>query len=163
MSGYLLDANVFIEGNRRYYGMDFCPAFWEWLEGVNRQDGKVFSIQKVREELIAGNDELARWARSKGDDFFLPHDERMTPGLRQVAEWVYAQAYQQGVAEEFLEGADYYLVAYALTHGNRVVTHETPGGRKKVKIPDVCKAFHIPWLDTFTMLRREGALFVLGS
>lgn len=80
-----------------------------------------------------------------------------------MAAWVHAQSYRQSTSEEFLEGADYYLVAYALTHGSRVVTHETPGGRKKVKIPDVCKAFHIPCLDTFTMLRREGALFVLGS
>lgn len=28
---YLLDANVFIEAKNRYYGFDFCPAFWNWL------------------------------------------------------------------------------------------------------------------------------------
>ena len=26
---YLLDANVFIEAKNRYYGFDFCPAFWD--------------------------------------------------------------------------------------------------------------------------------------
>ena len=31
MTTYLLDANVFIEGSKRYYGFDFCPAFWDWL------------------------------------------------------------------------------------------------------------------------------------
>ena len=28
---YLLDANVFIEAKKRWYGFDFCPSFWEWL------------------------------------------------------------------------------------------------------------------------------------
>ena len=28
---YLLDANVFIQASRLHYGMDFCPAFWDWL------------------------------------------------------------------------------------------------------------------------------------
>lgn len=30
---YLLDANVFIQAKRLHYGMDFCPAFWDWLWG----------------------------------------------------------------------------------------------------------------------------------
>ncbi|MEJ7695585.1 MAG: DUF4411 family protein [Candidatus Limnocylindrales bacterium] len=29
---YLLDANVFIESKKRWYGLDFCPAFWDWLD-----------------------------------------------------------------------------------------------------------------------------------
>ena len=29
--GYLLDANVFIAANNLHYGLDFCPAFWDWL------------------------------------------------------------------------------------------------------------------------------------
>lgn len=28
---YLLDANVFIEAKKRFYGLDFSPAYWEWL------------------------------------------------------------------------------------------------------------------------------------
>ena len=29
---YLLDSNIFIEAKNRYYGMDFCPAFWDSLD-----------------------------------------------------------------------------------------------------------------------------------
>jgi hypothetical protein len=29
---YLLDANVFIQAKNLHYGIDFCPAFWDWLE-----------------------------------------------------------------------------------------------------------------------------------
>jgi hypothetical protein len=32
---YLLDANVFIAAKNLHYGLDFCPAFWDWL--VERQ------------------------------------------------------------------------------------------------------------------------------
>ena len=32
---YLLDANVFIQAKNLHYGLDFCPAFWEWLAEKN--------------------------------------------------------------------------------------------------------------------------------
>jgi hypothetical protein len=53
------------EGGMSNYGFDFCPAFWEWLDAKNRSD-TVFSIEKVRDELIGGGDELAEWARQRG-------------------------------------------------------------------------------------------------
>jgi hypothetical protein len=28
---HLLDANVFIQAKNLHYGLDFCPAFWDWL------------------------------------------------------------------------------------------------------------------------------------
>ena len=39
---YLLDANVFIAAKNLHYGLDFCPAFWDWLVG-NHDAGTVFS------------------------------------------------------------------------------------------------------------------------
>ena len=41
---YLLDANVFMSAKNLHYGLDFCPAFWDWLIRENRA-GKVFSIE----------------------------------------------------------------------------------------------------------------------
>ena len=32
MTTYLLDANVFIQAKNLHYGLDFCPAFWNWIE-----------------------------------------------------------------------------------------------------------------------------------
>lgn len=31
MSEYLIDSNVFIQAKNLHYGIDFCPAFWDWL------------------------------------------------------------------------------------------------------------------------------------
>ena len=71
MSFYLLDSNVFIQAKDLHYGFDFCPAFWDWLVEQNRT-GKVASVEKIEEELKAGNDELAEWAAKRGEGFFLP-------------------------------------------------------------------------------------------
>ena len=68
---YLLDSNIFIQAKNLHYSFDFCPAFWEWLDAGNRQ-GKVFSIEKVRDELIGGG-------RSS---FFLPTRTSSRASLR---------------------------------------------------------------------------------
>jgi len=66
---YLLDANVFIQASRLHYGMDFCPAFWDWLREQHEAE-RVFSIEKIADELAAGTDELSQWAEQRGRAFF---------------------------------------------------------------------------------------------
>jgi hypothetical protein len=29
---YLLDANTYIQAMNTYYHVDFCPAYWDWLD-----------------------------------------------------------------------------------------------------------------------------------
>ncbi len=55
---FVLDANVFIEAYRRYYGLDLCPGFWECLRhyGGHR---RLLSIDRVRDELLVGGDALS--------------------------------------------------------------------------------------------------------
>ena len=36
---YLLDANVFISAKNLHYGLDFCPAFWDWIIATNASGG----------------------------------------------------------------------------------------------------------------------------
>jgi hypothetical protein len=36
---YLLDANVFISAKNLHYGLDFCPAFWDWIIASNASGG----------------------------------------------------------------------------------------------------------------------------
>jgi hypothetical protein len=77
---YLLDANVFIQAKNLHYGLDFCPAFWEWLI-ANNSAKRVFSIEKVADEIAAGADELSDWASQRGPGFFLKPDAAMVPAL----------------------------------------------------------------------------------
>jgi hypothetical protein len=70
---YLLDANVFIQAKNLHYGLDFCPAFGDWLV-ENNTAGKVFSIEKVGDEIDAGDDDLAQW--TKAQQGFFPNPRR---------------------------------------------------------------------------------------
>lgn len=159
---YLLDANVFIQAKNLHYGMDFCPAFWEWLV-VNHEAGRVFSIEKVGDELAAGGDDLSTWATERGEAFFLRPDPAMLASMPQVSEWVSGQSYRPEAVSTFLQDADYYLVAHAHAHGHVVVTHEVPSdGVRRVKIPNVCIGMSVKCMTPYEMLRRERARFVLG-
>jgi predicted nucleic acid-binding protein len=160
---YLLDANIFIQAKNLHYGFDFCPAFWSWITLQNTV-GTVFSIARVRDELLEGTDELSDWARSQGDTFFLEPDATVVPALRQVSSWVVAQQYDAAAVSTFLQVADYWLVAHALAAGRTVVTHEQPSSStRKIKIPDVCLGLGVSFTTPFAMLRREQARFVLGT
>jgi len=158
---YLLDANVFIQAKNLHYGFDFCPAFWDWLLVENR-GGRVFSIEKVGDELEAGADELSGWATTQGAGFFLPPAAAILPALAGVSAWVTGQGYEAAAVSTFLQVADYYLVAHALAHADTVVTHEVPTDSiRKVKIPNACIGLGVKCVTPFAMLRNEQARFVL--
>jgi len=159
---YLLDANVFIQAKNLHYGLDFCPAFWDWLIAENATSS-VFSIERVGDELLAGADELAGWANDRGSDFFLLPDNRLLPALGKVSAWAAGQNYEPAAVNTFLQVADFYLVAHALAHRYIVVTHEIAStSTKKIKIPDACIGLGIKCVTPYEMLRSERARFVLA-
>lgn len=160
---YLLDANVFIEAHQRYYAFDLCPGFWDWLSAEHAA-GKLLSIDKVGSELKAGEDQLSTWAEEQPSTLFAPMDATILSSLADVAQWVQRQIYRSDAVSRFLEGADYYLLAFAHAHEHMVVTHEKPSdGEKRVKIPNVALGMSVPYINTFEMLRRERARFVLEA
>lgn len=160
---YLLDSDVFIQAKNLHYGFDFCPAFWDWLIKKNTQR-EVFSIEKVGDEIVAGQDELAEWAIERGPDFFIKPDKTVIPALANVSTWVMSQHYDQGAVNTFLQVADYYLVAHALAHQLTVVTHEkSVASVRKIKIPNVCIGLEVKCMTPFEMLRHERARFILGT
>lgn len=160
---YLLDSDVFIQAKNLHYGFDFCPAFWDWIDGQH-EAGTVFSIEQVHDELRAGGDDLADWADRRGPEFFLRPDGGDLPSLRAVSTWANGARYEPAGVSIFLQAADYYLVAQALTRDHVVVTHEVPSSSlKKIKIPDACIGLGVKCVSPFQMLRSERARFVLGS
>ena len=158
---YLLDSNVFIEAKNRYYGLDFCPGFWDWMMSRNH-DGVLFSVEKVAEEILKGKDELSDWMDENAKDLFLSPDNALNPALAQVSHRANGQEYRQSAVSQFFQSADYYLVAHALAHSCAVVTLEISGtgSKKRIKIPDVCKGLGVSCINPFEMLRKEGAVFV---
>ena len=77
-------------------------------------------------------------------------------------EWVQSQdQFSDAAKADFASKADGWLVAYARANSCVVVTQEVlnPDVRRKVPIPNLCEAFDVHWVDTFTMLRNLGVRF----
>ncbi|TAL41008.1 MAG: DUF4411 family protein [Methylovulum sp.] len=159
---YLLDADVFIRAKNLHYGLDFCPAFWDWLI-ESHVAGTVFSVEKVGDEVQALADELSEWAEARGRSFFLRPDAAVFPALAAVSAWAGGQHYEPSAVSTFLQVADYYLVAQAYAGTHTVVTHEIPSAStRKIKIPDACIGLGVKCMTPYEMLRRERARFILG-
>lgn len=168
---YLIDSDVLIEAKDRHYGFDFCPGFWDWL--VQQQAaGNVFSVQRIYQELITGDDDLVTWVQTQGAGFFLAPDAATTVSLAAISAvasrmTVNGQRYTAGAMADFLASGDYYLIAHAHAHRHTVVTHEIGSGPghqaslKRLKIPDVCLAAGVDCLDPFRMLRQGGAVLII--
>ncbi|KAF0246860.1 MAG: hypothetical protein FD180_390 [Planctomycetota bacterium] len=161
---YLLDTNVFIQATKLHYGFDFCPAFWDWLVHENAA-GKVFSIEKVADELESAGDDLSEWSRTRGAGLFLKPDPALRQAFGTVGTWAAAQQFDPAAVNTFLQVADFYLVSHALARNYTVVSHEKPEpfARKVIKIPDACLGVGVKCMTPFQMLRREKAKFVLGK
>jgi len=159
---YVLDANVFIEAARRYYAFDIAPPFWESLVRY-AAEGRIQSIDRIKKELERGNDELATWVKTDISDAFTSTDqEDIITSYTAVMGWVYEQdQFTDAAKADFANGADGWLVAYAMSKGYVIVTHEVldPSIRRKVPIPNVCGAFGVSCIDTFAMLRELGVRF----
>lgn len=160
---YLLDANVFMSAKNLHYGLDFCPAFWDWLVHKGNT-GDVFSIDKVADEIEAGQDELTDWANTQGKALFRRTPPTLAPQFTQVSTWATGQQYAPAAINTFLQAADFFLIAHALAGNHVLVTHETPSGSpNRIKIPDACLGVGVRFMTPFQMLRTERARFVLGA
>jgi hypothetical protein len=160
---YLLDSNAFMEANRLYYAFDIAPGFWTWLASPTLAD-QLGSIEPVKAEISAGTGDLVAWARARPEAFWLVDTAEVVTAMTDIAAWVTdpARLYRQEAIDEFLDSADYRLIAHARATGSTVVTREQPApdSKKKVKIPDVCHAFDVAWTDPFSAYRALGMRLV---
>jgi hypothetical protein len=152
---YCLDANVFIEGWNKYYSMDLCPSYWEVLDTL-AQDGRVFAPIEVKREILQHDDRLATWIKSR-PYLFRDITTEVQKHLRQVM-----ASYQRLVDSTRKRSiADPWVIAFAIAEDAVVVTKEMPAGpnSRRIKIPDVCNALNIPWIDDFQFAREIGLRF----
>jgi hypothetical protein len=162
---YLLDAGVFIEAKRRFYGLDFCPGYWEWLMR-EANAGTIRSIERVADEVGAQQDELSEWAATLPDGFFLRPDIAFSNAFQRVSQWAMTSGFQAAAYNEFFAVADSFLVAQALAGRHIVVTLEKPAttpSKKKIKVPDACAGVGIKCMTPYALMRNQGVRFVLAG
>ena len=153
---FLLDANGFIEAHRRFYAFDICPGFWASLE--HHGGWRIQSVDKVKAELLVGNDRLATWAGQPALDtiFQDTNQQDVWTAYARVMAWAQKSAqFTQSAKEEFARGADAWLVAYALAKNAIIVTQEasSPTARARVLIPNACDGLGVRYVNLFEMLR----------
>jgi hypothetical protein len=160
---WLLDTNVLVNAKRDYYGFEFCPGFWDWLD-VAWAAGKVESVEAVFDELVDYGDQLSDWARDHRS-FFRSAGAEEVSAMATVNRWALESAeYTLAAKQEFAAAADSVLLAYALAGGHTVVTHELPSNAtKRIPIPNAAAALGVAHASPWRMLREERPLFVLGQ
>jgi len=162
---YLLDANIFIQAQNLHYGMDFCPAFWDFLKQEATMN-RLFSTDMVYDELKVYNDEVSRWVIENRDLLFTisSEDAETQSKFSEIANFTNSHTtYKASEKGRFLDGADPWLIATASTMRLTIVTHETlvSPNSTKVKIPNVAREFEVNWINPYEMIRRLGGQFIL--
>lgn len=161
---YLLDSNTFIEAKDRYYTMDICPGYWDWILHANKIK-VVASIELVKQELIKRNDDLAKWVKEHPDLFISQSDPKTQEFYSKIVNYVQGlSGFRQEVKADFLDGADTWLIAKAGANSATIVTHEKYDKqiKRKIKISNVCEHYEINCINTFELLHELKVQFVLS-
>lgn len=163
--GYLIDSNVFIQGKNFHYNFAFCIGFWNWIEEAHK-NGSVFSINKVRSELVSGkkDDEARVWAEKLPVGFFLDDtkDPKVMQAYAEVMKWMSADTHYSATAKSIFSDAskaDAFLLAHAKAYGYTVVTQEIsdPNKKRAIPIPDAAiKIGNIKTIPIYDLLARHA-------
>ena len=162
---WILDSNIFISAAQKYYGFDFCPGFWQWL--LQHTDC-IYSIDMVKAELAEKDDELSFWSKKQlPSDFFKSADDKIMRCYKEVLEYVKNlpdPPFNKSKKDDFLNGTDPMLIAFAKMTGDVLVTNEkfNPDAHKKVYLPNVANHFNVVFTDIFNVMSSLEAKLVLG-
>jgi len=166
MGVYVVDSNFFIQAHRVSYPLDIAFSFWNKVKQL-ADEGKIISIDKVKNEIYDKNDALEKWCMANLPKDFFKDSSQVMVAYGQVSAWAISKSahYLPNALNEFLDAdeADAFLVAYALTDtSNRVVVTQEisePNRKNKIKIPEACNALNVQFVNTIKMFRQLGETF----
>lgn len=158
---YLLDANAFMQPKQKFYAFDICPGYWMALIS-HQQGGRIQSIDRVRDEIEDGADDLWQWVRDSfpAAGFAGTREAGILANYARMQLWVASSAhYTAGAKLEFAgeRNADGWLIAYAMSFpGTVIVTLEdfNAARKNKIPIPNIATIFGVEAITPFEMLRR---------
>lgn len=158
---YLLDSDALIAAKNLYYKPSYCQGFWAWL-GACQAHGALFSIDKVRDELLNGpeRDHLVDWARERDDEGFFLSSAGAMRQFTALAQWTQNRqpAFKEPAKAKFLraESADIWLIAVAANSPGEftIVTNEgaAPHSTNSIKLPDAAAAVGVRTINLFELL-----------
>ena len=163
---YLIDANSLIHPARAYYPFDFAPSFWQQLRPKISLD-KIAVLDKVRDEILKGTDELSAWISDLPNECILStQDMQILQKYRDVLSFIQqSDKYSEAALRRWsqLDIADPWLIAAAKVYGYTLLSFEQSAGTipegsrsKNPKLPDVARHFQVPYTSLFDMMRNES-------
>lgn len=160
---YVLDANIFIEAQQKYYAFDICPGFWTELVRLH-SNKRLCSLDRVFAEIEVGNDGLTEWSRLQKPNAFFKGtaDAAVANQFAEIVSWVQAEPqFLPEAKAAFATVADGWVIAYAKVNKHIVVTHEVfdPEVKRRIPMPNICVEFKVEYCNTFDMLRKLAVCF----
>lgn len=143
-----------LNGRRDLLPPATLPTLWENIEAMIGS-GSIRCVDLVRDELAARENEVHQWAKSQVD-LFVPLTLDIQVSVREVL----AQHERLIGVGSGRSGADPFVIALARVHDGAVVTEETLSRNlTKPKVPDVCGAMGVRWLNLMGFVQEQGWVF----
>lgn len=151
---YCLDSNIFIQGWNTYYAPELCPSYWDVLDNL-AATGVIFAPIEVKREIEKIQDSLHGWLKGRSY-FFRDIDLEVQIVLRDIL-----HNFERLVdTKKERSMADPWVIAHAKVSGAIVVTKESYStSPTNIKIPNVCEALDVPWMNDFQFCREVGIRF----
>jgi len=151
---YVFDSNSLIDLFKHYYPSRFL-SLWEKFNALVRTE-HIVSVREVSNEIMQRDDRLSDWTKRNKAIFSIPSVDE----LRIVTDIFRKKHFQANIRKkERLQGkavADPFVIAKAKTaEGGFVVTQEI-FRKNAAKIPNICKAFNVPYLNLEGFMGKEG-------
>ncbi|SFE44006.1 protein of unknown function [Chitinophaga sp. CF118] len=156
---FCLDANILIEGWRKYYSPKICPDYWNVLNELGRQN-RIFIPEMVHDEIIRTEDDLSAWLKKSHLPIYKV-DGRVTQCLKRI--------YEHNPTHQYLVDntkqrslADPWVIAHALNENACVVTKEekiNANNSTRIKIPNVCDNMGTRWINDFQFIEELNIRF----
>lgn len=155
MQPYWIDSNIFIDAANGPYTFKRAPSYWSFLDD-NLNFGAICTSEMVYRELVVFGDELSRWVKNRKQKGLCKQaDLTVQTQLKGVVDGVLSCGrYTIENIDEFLRGADPWIIAHAKVTNGTVVTNESalrPNARK-VRIPDICADNGVSCVSGYEML-----------
>lgn len=163
---YIIDSNCFITPSRTFCPTDVGVSFWNKIKSL-AEEGRICSIDKVKDELYTNSDELQKWMSSNiTDNFFIKFDgEEQAQKLSKILRCASSTTYNDKAKHKFMkmDKADIYLAAFASVNPQewKVVSMErsAPNSQAEIKLPDVCSRFGVSCIQPEEMFREMKETF----
>ena len=160
---YCFDTNCFIEPWHNFYSRKSHLSYWDDFILPKIMNGEISILEEVWKEIEKKDDDICAWFR----EHIIDKDELLIETSPDLVYQVRNLLSKYPKLSDRTKGrsiADPFLVAHAKKENISIVTLEKPSNNiEKPKIPDVCKAEGVRYIDLFQYIDEMNVSFKLDK